>query len=263
MQGLNAAYNENHGDKHGWQLLAGATDNIAAPANAVTAVGTWLTLDGIDHAGTYLGAFEQITGRGFDMVDGWVARGTGTASPLVEAFDAGTDAGEVLYAGTKRLTYEMLTAPEAGWFVGQKIINIAATGMAVARGREIHPSKTGKHTSAALSVTYFGRSLARALESNNRYTGATRAHTLARIATRASVVLGIPASLGYLADAGVIKGKPADVINKVNDTYEAAVNSLKKFVLGGIRSKIHDPATVEPIKPGIYVLDNGDLGGLN
>lgn len=249
-------HNDDFANENMWQAVSNATGSIVAPANGVTAVGTWLTLDGIDHAGTYRGAVEQIAGRSLDMGDGWVARGTGTASDLGEAFDAGTDALEVLYAGTKRSTYEMLTPLESTWFVGQKLVNIVATGVAKARGQEIHPTKTGKHTSAALSVTYFGRSLARAFESHGRMTAASKAHKLARFTTRASIVLGVPASLGYLADAQIINDKAADAINAVNDSYADTVNTVKGYALSGIRKVRARKHQAQPTPP----LNNRLLG---
>lgn len=238
-------------DRNNWQCVSDATGHIVAPAMGVTAAGTWLTLDGIDHAGTYRGAAEQIIGRGLDMVDGWVARATETASDEGEAFDAGTDAVEVLYAGTKKSTYENLTKPESVWFVSQKLANIFATGVAKARGNEIHPTKTGKHTSAALSVTYFGRSLAKAFETHGRYLAADRAHNLARRSTRISVALGIPATLGYFVDAGMINGKPAEVINFVNDAYADTVNSAKDFAIKGIHAVAKKSSSSKNSKPPI------------
>lgn len=77
-----------------WQRLAATTSGVITPANVASFLGLVIVFYGISLLRTHefaLAALVVAVGRGFDVVDGFVAEHTGTKSPLGEAVDAVCD----------------------------------------------------------------------------------------------------------------------------------------------------------------------------
>ncbi len=135
-------------DENIWEKIAGYTNDIATPPNALDAGAMALALYGLNVA--KLDSWKGITTTGMsfvaDLFDGWLARKTKTSSPLGEAVDAGGDKIKLLAALYQ--IYKLDLAPRSliwsifaqnGYNAGLTILDIKTNDIPA-----IHPSWLGK-----------------------------------------------------------------------------------------------------------------------
>lgn len=131
-----------------WQRVAVATNDIVTPANALDAVAFGLAINGIRHLDSWAGIGKSALAYGADLVDGHIARSTGTSSPTGEIVDAGGDkiklAAAIYFTWKDRLAPRPLLAAVAA----QNIANTALTAYDRKKHAEpqIHASIAGKQT---------------------------------------------------------------------------------------------------------------------
>lgn len=152
-------------DRTLWQSIAVNTRGIVTPPNVITIIGLGLVIIGlalIAQHQDWFGITLIIVGRLLDLVDGWLAELTQTKSPLGELFDATADkVGTIL---TIIVFYATLLAP--WWLLTAMLlphIIISVISLQARRQKkQLHPSRLGKVSMAALWVGLFGFVLLRA-----------------------------------------------------------------------------------------------------
>ncbi|MDB5186790.1 MAG: hypothetical protein JWM07_262 [Candidatus Saccharibacteria bacterium] len=182
-----------------WQMVAVKTNGILTPGNIATMVGLGLVMIGlymIINQQYWVGMVLIIVGRLFDLVDGWLADVTQTKSPLGELLDAAIDKVEtfftiiVFYVASIALWWllTVLLLPHI-W-----ITYIAWT--ARCKNKQLHPSRIGKISMAALWVALFGFIVLRALNTSSVDILAVMIYIVSAI----SVGLGIYTAIGYITN---------------------------------------------------------------
>jgi phosphatidylglycerophosphate synthase len=152
-------------DRTVWQNVAVNTRGIVTPPNIITVIGLGLVIIGlmfVMQRQDWLGIGLIIVGRLLDLVDGWLAELTQTKSPVGELFDAAADKiGTIL---TIIVFYAALLAP--WWLLTAMLlphIIISVISLQARRQKkQLHPSRLGKVSMAALWVGLFGFVLLRA-----------------------------------------------------------------------------------------------------
>ena len=152
-------------DRTVWQNVAVSTRGIVTPPNIITVIGLGLVIIGlmfVMQRQDWLGIGLIIVGRLLDLVDGWLAELTQTKSPVGELFDAAADKiGTIL---TIIVFYAALLAP--WWLLTAMLlphIIISVISLQARRQKkQLHPSRLGKVSMAALWVGLFGFVLLRA-----------------------------------------------------------------------------------------------------
>lgn len=152
-------------DRTVWQNVAVNTRGIVTPPNIITVIGLGLVIIGlmfVMQRQDWIGIGLIIVGRLLDLVDGWLAELTQTKSPVGELFDAAADKiGTIL---TIIVFYAALLAP--WWLLTAMLlphIIISVISLQARRQKkQLHPSRLGKVSMAALWVGLFGFVLLRA-----------------------------------------------------------------------------------------------------
>ncbi len=134
-----------------WQWIAARTNGFVTPANFVSLLGLALVIYGlflITGQHFIAGLVFVCVGRLCDVIDGAIADRTGTKSPLGESVDASFDKIGAL------LTLIVFGAQEnAPWWViiliaVQNIVNVGLSVIGKHRKVAVHPSHTGKLSTA-------------------------------------------------------------------------------------------------------------------
>lgn len=140
-------------------------------------------------------------GRVLDIADGAIANKMKVKSPTGEFVDATLDKVQILGAFITYWSNRTVSRPVLASFAVQNGANTALTAVAKGRGREIHPTKSGKFTTFAQWST-LGMAL---VEKSLEETPHTGLRKLAKAATyglaAVSTVLGADATRGYARDA--------------------------------------------------------------
>ena len=190
--------------QNNWQRVAEATHNVVTPANAITTASAAMVFDGIRQMDRPIGLAKIAAGRALDILDGKVARATGTASELGEMFDATADKlqiGALLLKGAEK---GIIPKPAALYIGAQNFSNALLSIQARRTGRTIHPNKSGKHTMFAQCTAIVGYIAASQLENAGLNRAAKVTSLVAHTALSASVILGVKATHAYAKDAGII-----------------------------------------------------------
>jgi phosphatidylglycerophosphate synthase len=175
--------------------------DILTPANAISAAGFALTAFGAAHLGTPLGLAEVGVGRTLDLVDGPVARRTGT-SEFGVAVDATLDKLGVGVVMVEAWQQDIMPKSVLVAIAAHNAINAVASVVAAWRhpSEPMAPSRSGKYAMAAENVALGGYVLANVLEGNEQVSNLLSG--IGAIATLAGVgVLGTHATYGYLRRA--------------------------------------------------------------
>ncbi len=133
--------------QHRFQKVARETYGVVTPANAVTVAGFVLVISGlIDLSrGNRRKAITKIAaGRSLDLVDGAVAKATGTMSPLGEALDAGLD--KVSMAASLAVLHKSEDLPKGllRLFAARDLGMAVLTVVGKLRGVHPHPNEASK-----------------------------------------------------------------------------------------------------------------------
>jgi len=154
-----------HTQRNYWQRIAAATHGVVTPANGVSVAGILLAAWGLACIGQHrLGPGLLLLGAGrlADIVDGYVADGTGTKSWIGEGVDATFDklvaAGALVVFGMAHIMPWWLIA----LFAAQQLATVAISLSAVIKHATVHPSLTGKIVTAGqwvLVLAYAGVAL--------------------------------------------------------------------------------------------------------
>lgn len=181
-----------------WQQIAGATNDIVTPANAVDAVAFAGSIYGISHIDEWKGIGVAAASYGADIVDGKIARATGTESDLGEFIDAGGDKIKLALASLKAWQNNLAPKPLLAAIAIQNATNVLITGVDRNENDQpvIHPSKLGKRAmffqQSGIGIHIIGARLERDGSSLARPT-----KLAGNILGAAGVVLGVVASAGY------------------------------------------------------------------
>lgn len=189
-------------DQNRWQRIAAKTNGIVTPANAVTLTGNILTFGGVvalSRGKTLLGISAIAAGRAADVLDGRVAQATGTKSPLGEAFDAGFDKVQALAAFPILASNGRVSKVEAAIICGQQVISSSLSLIAKLKRNEIHPTTTGKLSTATGWTSMLAHAIAN--ESSGQF--AESMHVIGSLSTAATAILGGDAIAGYARAAFV------------------------------------------------------------
>ncbi len=134
-------------DQNVWQKISDATNTVVTPANAIDLLGFAGAKYGIDNLDSWKGIAVASASFLADVVDGKVARATGTQSELGEALDAAGDKVKLAYALVK--IWQMDLAPKP-LLVGVAAQNGLNAGLTIAdrivnkEDPALHPSWYGK-----------------------------------------------------------------------------------------------------------------------
>lgn len=187
-------------DRNFWQVIAGATNDVVTPANALDAAAFGLSIYGLNNLDSWKGIIASASAFGADLVDGKIARATGTQSDLGEAVDAGGDKIKLAFAlyqiwklNLAPKTLIMAVAAQNGYNIG-----LTAADRSLNDKPSIHPSSFGKKAifleQMGLGMHVIGSEVSKQNEKRGR------AIKLAgSVVGYAGVGVGIIASSGYTA----------------------------------------------------------------
>lgn len=184
-------------DRNVWQRLAAMTSGIVTPGNVATFIGIGVVVLGlieIFDKNYWWGCMLIVVGRLCDLLDGWLAESTQTKSPLGELLDASIDKiGTIL---TIVVFYIAMLAP---WWVLSALLlpHLVIIFISLKARREniqLHPSRAGKVSMAAVWGALFGLVLIQALAWPMWSVGFVTVYTTAII----SIILGAFAATGYV-----------------------------------------------------------------
>lgn len=182
-----------------WQKIAAATNDVVTPANGIDAAGFAAAMYGLNRLDSWWGIGWAAGGIMADMVDGKVARATGTQSPLGEAIDAGGDKIKLAYALYKIWQLELAPKPITIAIAVQNGLNASLTTIDQLTNRSdhvLHPTQFGKKAilfqEFGLGLHVIGNEVAKTNEKRARIIklGGTALGT-------AGIVLGGVATIGY------------------------------------------------------------------
>jgi phosphatidylglycerophosphate synthase len=133
--------------QNGFQKVARETYGVVTPANAVTVAGFALVISGLfdlSRGNRRKAITKMAAGRSLDLIDGTVAKATGTMSPLGEALDAGLD--KLSMAATIAVLHKSEDMPKSmqRLFAARDLGMAVLTGIGKLRGVYPHPNEAGK-----------------------------------------------------------------------------------------------------------------------
>jgi len=129
------------------QVIAELSGGVATLANVLTVAGGAMVFDGIrdlEKDEHMQGILKICVGRTMDIADGYVANRFSVKGPVGEAADAGMDSILTLYTAYKLQRIGVLPTEFALALGAQQGLNMALTGLAKNRGKEIHTGASGK-----------------------------------------------------------------------------------------------------------------------
>lgn len=190
-----------------YQRRAAETNGWDTPGNRESLKGLTATLAGfwaLKKDKPVLAAGLIAYGRYKDIRDGKRADQTGTKSPKGEMVDASIDKLLIGAAIPVFIHENVITIPEAIALGIQHSSAAALTGLAKARGREIHPSQAGKLSTFAEWLAS-GLGIGRRIAEKYHFESTARIIDMAEMAAMTTgLALGAVATYGYVKDAGII-----------------------------------------------------------
>lgn len=134
-------------DQNVFQDIAELTGGVVTPANAVSVAGFAASMHGIGSLDSWRGITETATGFALDVVDGKVARATGTSSALGEAIDASLDKVKTGYLAARLLFEHRAPKGLVGAVVAQNALNALITLYDKKHNEtpQVHPVRAGKY----------------------------------------------------------------------------------------------------------------------
>lgn len=185
--------------KNNWQKLSEATNSIVTPANIIDAVGFIGAKYGMDRIDTPKGALITVASYGADVIDGKIARATGTQSELGEIIDATGDKIKLGYGIYTIWQKSLADKPLLALIATQNIINasLALTDRKInGKNQAIHPSVIGKRGFFLQQVGLGTNILGKKMDEKGYDTGET-IKRLGNVIGFTGVALGSIASVGY------------------------------------------------------------------
>lgn len=137
------------------QHMAARTGGTITPGNIITLLGAGFVMLGLYDIGqgkVLRGVIEITIGRIADVLDGVVAESTKTKSPLGEALDATFDKIVLFSVLIVFIAKGILPATPALLIVLLQALTAGISLVGKKRGRDLHPSSTGKWATAALWI---------------------------------------------------------------------------------------------------------------
>jgi phosphatidylglycerophosphate synthase len=185
--------------RNGWQRLAAASKGLLTIGNVLTLIGVVLVICGlwaVVRHHYWLAIVLLVTGRGCDLLDGWLANMTGTKSPLGEKFDATADKVETGLALLVLAFAHLVPWPAVIVLTIPHLLIAVLATIAVVHGKLLHPSRLGKLSMAAAWLALGGFVILAALELSDN--SAAQAVTYGLVVL--SVLLGLGTLAGYWRD---------------------------------------------------------------
>lgn len=186
-------------EPNGWQRLSGATGTCITPANVIDAVGFAGAKYGLDRLDSWSGIVAAGASFLSDVIDGRVARATGTTSPLGEAIDAAGDKVKLAYALRKINELKLAPRKLLAAIAIQNGCNAVLTTADQLLHKEqhvLHPSWFGKRAMFLQQMGVGLHVVAAQMEQDAR-PRAPRVRLAANILGWAGVGLGSVATTGY------------------------------------------------------------------
>jgi phosphatidylglycerophosphate synthase len=185
-----------------WQRLAARTGGFITPANFITLTGLSLSLFGIAQVynGTFFAGIVAISvGRLADILDGYVAKATGTTSRVGEVLDASADKLVITTAVIVLIISQYVPLAPLVLILTQNILNISFIALARRHGHLLHPSVAGKHAAVTqwLTIMAFVASQAVAEQSRVSHLAVIGLDIVGYISLATFLVLGATATFGY------------------------------------------------------------------
>lgn len=202
FQNIDNTLSLNQGERNIFQKISDKTGTIITPSNIIDVASMAGSKYGIDRLDTWRGIGTALLSFGADMVDGKVARATGTQSALGEAIDAGGDKIRLAYAIGK--IWQMDLAPKR-LLVAVAIQNSLNTALTMvdratnADEPQIHPSWWGKRAILMQQTGIGLHVIGSRLEKDEKLAASCFSKTAGSILGYAGVAFGVVASSGYVA----------------------------------------------------------------
>lgn len=209
-------------ERNSWQAVADATNNIVTPANAIDVAAFGLAMHGADRLDSWSGIAESGVSLIADLVDGKIARATGTASEIGEALDAGGD--KIKLAKFILRVWQEERAPNSllAAVTAQNLANVAITAYDRHHNEtpQVHSSPDGKKAiflqQVGLGMHVIGEKLSTKQE---RASGLFK--RMGSIVGWAGVALGVKATVGYAKNAGA--NFKSDQFNAFMDVFDGVI----------------------------------------
>lgn len=188
------------------QDIAARTRGVVTPANAVSVAGCALAVAGASRMETFGGALAMSVGRSLDIMDGTIARATGTTSPTGEAVDAVLDKAALAVMCCQAIRKNIVPKTVVAAIAAQNAANAAMTLV----DRYRHPTCSGLHVSREGKHAMFAQNLSIGLFCLSEVSAAPTAlrkglRALGWAAAAAATAKGIQASVGYYAELDAAK----------------------------------------------------------
>lgn len=182
------------------QRIARKTFGIVTVANVVTLAGAETTRRGINIfvQGDYMkGVILIAIGRGADLVDGAIAKKTGTLSKMGAGVDAGSDKVLSIYVVVMFNAYGIISDSYTYTLIFQQLRIVKENARILRDGKEPNPNENGKHAMTATWTAMGLRGIEIMLKTTNRPAAACLANFAAVTAEETCLDLGEEAIKEY------------------------------------------------------------------
>jgi len=202
FQNINNTITLAQNERNIFQNISDSTGTVITPSNIIDVASMVGSKYGIDRLDTWRGIGTALVSFGADMVDGKIARATGTQSALGEAIDAGGDKIRLAYAIGKIWQLDLAPKHLLVAVAIQNSLNTALTMVDRATNADepqIHPSWWGKRA-ILLQQTGIGlHVIGSRLEKDEKLASSRFSKTAGSVLGYAGVAFGAVASTGYAA----------------------------------------------------------------
>jgi len=185
--------------QNNWQHIAVATRGYGTLGNFITLAGLVLSLVGlrnINDGKLVLGVWLLGIGRVADILDGYAAEHTKTKSRIGEALDAVTDKMIALIAVVVFAAGHTIPIIPLLFIFLHSVTNVVLSIIARLRGREIHPSDSGKYAAILEWLTLLCFIVARILPKHSVF-AADAFNALGYVLLALAIVPAVMASIEY------------------------------------------------------------------
>lgn len=182
-----------------WQRISDATGTVITPANLIDAAGFGAAKYGLDQLDSWKGIYTAAASFLSDVVDGRIARATGTSSPLGEAIDAAGDKAKLAYALYQINRLQLAPRKLLGAVATQNACNTAlTTADQLVHGKEhvLHSSWLGKRA-MLLQQTGIGLHVIASQMEKDIMPRARQTRIAANVLGWSGVAVGVAATAGY------------------------------------------------------------------
>jgi phosphatidylglycerophosphate synthase len=186
-------------DRNVWQKVSDATGTVVTPSNLLDGACFVGAKHGLDNLDSWRGIGAAAASFLPDIVDGDIARATGTSSKLGEGLDAIGDKAKMAYAVFKIIQQNLAPRPLVGAIAVQNGCNVALTTadqIANKPNHVLHSSWPGKG-SMALEQSGAALHIVASKMEQSHSAHAANVRKAANVLGWAGVGLGVISTIGY------------------------------------------------------------------